>query len=100
MKSKTYLTVMTLQTRLSAKGQVVIPKDVRDRLGMVEGTVLDVIESAEGVFLRKPAQRKKMSVEEASEQLRKRVHYTGPPLSIEQLSWSAEADRAFRRTKR
>lgn len=91
---------MNAQTKVSGKGQVVIPKDVRDRLGMVEGTVLDVIESTEGVFLRRPAKRKKLSVDEASALLREKVHYNGPPLSIEQLSWSAEADREFRRTKR
>ena len=90
---------MTAHTRLSAKGQVVIPKDVRDRLGLVEGTVLDVIESADGVFLRKPSERKKLTVEEALAQLRETVQYKGPRLSIEQLSWSAEADRRFRRTR-
>lgn len=100
MPGKTYLTGMTAQTKLSAKGQVVIPKDVRDRLGWLQGNELEVIETGDGVVLRKPAKRKKMTVEEATEQLRKRVHYKGPPLSIEQLSWSAEADREFRRPKR
>ncbi len=97
---KTYLTAMNAQTKVSGKGQVVIPKDVRDRLGMVEGTVLDVIESADGVFLRRPAKRKKMTVEEASAFLRERVHYDGPPLPIEKLSWSAEVDREFERSRK
>ena len=67
---------MNAQTKVSGKGQVVIPKDVRDRLGMVEGTVLDVIESTEGVFLRRPAKRKKLSVDEASALLRERRSIT------------------------
>jgi AbrB family looped-hinge helix DNA binding protein len=91
---------MTAQTKVSGKGQVVIPKDVRDRLGMVEGTVLDVIESADGVFLRRPSKCKKMSVEEALAFLRERVHYDGPPLPIERLSWSAEVDREFERSRK
>jgi AbrB family looped-hinge helix DNA binding protein len=90
---------MAAQTRLSAKGQVVIPKDVRDRLGLIEGTVFDVVETGDGLLLRKPHQRKKLSVDEALEQIRRTVHYKGPPLTIEQLSWSAEADRAYRRTR-
>jgi AbrB family looped-hinge helix DNA binding protein len=86
---------MNAQIKVSAKGQVVIPKDVRDRLGMVEGTVIDVIESAEGLFLRKPGQRKKLTVAEASARLRELIKWEGPPLPIERLSWSAEVDREF-----
>ena len=91
---------MNAQIKVSGKGQVVIPKDVRDRLGMVEGTVLDVIESAEGVFLRKPAKRKKMSVEEATVRLRELIKWDGPPLPIERLSWSAEVDREYEERNR
>ena len=90
---------MTLQTKLSAKGQVVIPKDVRDRMGWPQGSALDVIETAGGVLLRKPRGRTKLTFEEATARLRKVVNYKGPPLTIEQLSWSSEADREFRRKK-
>lgn len=91
---------MNAQTKVSGKGQVVIPKDVRNRLGMVEGTVLDVIESADGVFLRRPAKRKKMSVEEATVRLRELIKWDGPPLPIERLSWSAEVDREYEERNR
>lgn len=86
---------MTAQTRLSAKGQVVIPKDVRDRLGLVAGTVFDVIETSDGVVLRKPRTRPKISVVEATRRLREMIKWDGPPLPIERLSWSAEVDREF-----
>lgn len=86
---------MTAHTKMSAKGQVVIPKDVRDRLGLTEGVVLDVIETDGGVILRKPAERKKLSVDEAVRELRKIHRHEGPPVSIERLSWSAEVDRAY-----
>lgn len=91
---------MTAQTRLSAKGQVVIPKDVRDRLGWLQGSALEVIETAGGVLLRIPQEGKKLSVDEVTARLRKIVKYKGPPLTIEQLSWSAEADRAYKQSKR
>jgi AbrB family looped-hinge helix DNA binding protein len=91
---------MTAQTRLSAKGQVVIPKDVRDRLGWLQGSELEVVETGDGVLLRKKSERKKLTVDEALARLRQLVHYRGPPLPIERLSWSAEVDREFEQSKK
>ena len=90
---------MTMQTKLSAKGQVVIPKDVRDRLGLTAGTVLEVIEAGDDVILRIPSHRQTLSVEEASRVLEEKVHYKGPPLPLERLSWSAEVDRASKKRR-
>jgi AbrB family looped-hinge helix DNA binding protein len=83
---------MNAQTKLSAKGQVVIPKDVRDRLGLVEGTVFDVIESGDGVILRKPSERPRISVDEALRRFREIYKHDGPPIPIEQLNWSPDID--------
>ena len=41
-----------LTTRVSSKGQVVLPKAVRERRGWTTGTELVVEERPEGVFLR------------------------------------------------
>lgn len=87
-----HLTGMTAQTKLSAKGQVVIPKDVRDRLGWTEGTVFDVIQTADGVFLRRPSWRKRISAAEALARIREVYRYEGPPIPIEKLSWSPDVD--------
>lgn len=91
---------MTAQTRLSAKGQVVIPKDVRDRLGWAQGNDLEVVETAGGVLLRRPPARGKLSVAEATAQLRKIYQHKGPPLPIERLSWSAEVDEEYERSRK
>ncbi len=40
-------------TRVSDKGQVVIPKEIRDRLGMTEGSKLIVISTEDAVILQK-----------------------------------------------
>ena len=77
---------MTAQTRLSAKGQVVIPKDVRDRLGWPQGSELEVIETGDGVLLRPRKPRGRLSVEEATARLRQIYQHKGPPIPIERLS--------------
>jgi AbrB family looped-hinge helix DNA binding protein len=91
---------MTAQTKLSAKGQVVIPKDVRDRLGWPQGSELELIETGDGVLLRKRPERKKITVDEAMAKLRVLVDYKGPPIPIEQLSWSARLDREYEKSQR
>lgn len=83
---------MSAHTKLSAKGQVVIPKDVRDRLGLTEGMTLDVIEAGDGVLLRRSRQPGKISAAEAVARLRKIYKHKGPPIPIERLSWSADVE--------
>ncbi len=79
-------------TRLSAKGQIVIPKDVRDRLGWVQGHDLEVIPMGDGVMLRPATRLKKKSIEEATRELRQIYRHEGPPIPIEKLSWSPDFD--------
>ena len=79
---------MNAQTKLSAKGQVVIPKDVRDRLGLAEGTVFDVIERGGEVVLRKAGNRAisdRRAVEAAVREIQSFYRYEGPPVSIEDM---------------
>ncbi|ESZ86987.1 MAG: regulatory protein [Blastomonas sp. CACIA14H2] len=79
-------------TRLSAKGQIVIPKDVRDRLGWAQGRDLEVIPMGDGVMLRPVAQTKRLSIDEATRELRELYKHEGPPIPIERLSWSPDVD--------
>ena len=75
---------MNAQTRLSSKGQVVIPKEIRDSLALKVGEVLNVsrqgtqivIESAGAVRERIDYQQFRSLVPAAS----------GPPLSIEDMN--------------
>jgi AbrB family looped-hinge helix DNA binding protein len=89
---------MNAQTKLSAKGQVVIPKAVRDRLCWEEGAALEVVERGDGVLLRaaQPA-RERITMEE----FRKRVPpYKGPRLSLEDIENAVLDEAAARyRTK-
>ena len=85
---KTHLTGMNAQTKMSGKGQVVIPKDVRDRLGLDSGDRFDVIERPDGVLLRKTSTKSDESFETITARLRSRIRYDGPPISIEDMSAS------------
>jgi AbrB family looped-hinge helix DNA binding protein len=77
---------MNAQTKLSAKGQVVIPKDVRDRLHWQQGQTLEVVETSEGVLLKQPSCRPRISHQDALAKIRSIVNYTGPAITIEEMN--------------
>lgn len=77
---------MNIHTKLSAKGQVVIPKDVRDRLKWQRGQTLELIETSEGVLLKQPPSRPRISHEEALAKIRAIVNYKGPAVTIDEMN--------------
>lgn len=79
---------MNAITKMSGKGQVVIPKDVRDRFHFAPGDKLDVIERPDGVLLRRPATKGGETFDEITARIRSIVKYTGPPVSIEDMHQS------------
>ena len=85
---------MTSHTRLSAKGQVVIPKVVRDRLHWHAGADLEVVETAGGVLLRPVSrQRERIGIEE----FRRRVpRHEGPPVTLDQMEQAILNEAAAR----
>jgi AbrB family looped-hinge helix DNA binding protein len=89
-------------TRLSSKGQLIIPKEVRDRHGWHEGTELEVEDRGDVVVLR-GAPRAFPST--AVEQVRGCLRYEGPPVPLERFDEAigeeiAEAWQAFERRSR
>ena len=79
-----------MRTRLSSKGQLVLPKEMRDRLGWSAGTELDVEASGEAVILRVRRPRGRTTLDE----LVGCIPYHGPAVS------PAEMDRAVDRAAR
>ena len=79
---------MNAFTRMSSKGQVVIPSEVRSALDWADGTELEVIRRSGGVFLKTVnTARTKISWDE----FRRRVPpYKGPPLTIEDMAEAVE----------
>ena len=92
------------RTRLSSKGQVIIPKAVRDRQGWKPGVELEVEDRGDLVVLRRP----KPFAPTTFEQVRGCLEYDGPPATIEEMDeavaehvrqmW-AEFERQQRRRK-
>lgn len=79
---------MNAVTRLSAKGQVVIPKATRERLNLRPGQSLEVVETPEGVLLKRVPVRGTLPLDEAMRRIRAIVTYDGPPVTIEEMNES------------
>jgi AbrB family looped-hinge helix DNA binding protein len=69
------------KTRLSSKGQVIIPKAVRDRHGWRPGVELEVEDRGDAVMLR-PA---RPFPQTTFEEVRGCLKYDGPPHTIEEM---------------
>lgn len=65
-------------TKLSTKGQVVLPKDIRDTLGLSSGTELEV-EVRDGLVVLRPI--RKTTVDDLAGML----PWTGEPKSLEEM---------------
>ncbi len=68
-------------TTMSSKGQVVLPKEVRDRLGWKAGLTFEVVEAGRSVVLRPIPEVQPKTVDEVYGCLA----YSGPPKSLEEM---------------
>ncbi|HEX5795222.1 MAG TPA: AbrB/MazE/SpoVT family DNA-binding domain-containing protein [Geminicoccaceae bacterium] len=76
------------KTRLSSKGQVIIPKAVRDRHGWEPGVELEVEDRGEAVVLRPANPFPPTTFEEVRGCLR----YDGPPVTIQEMDAAVERE--------
>ena len=70
-----------VRTVVSTKGQVILPKAIRDKRRWPAGTRLTVEDTAEGVLLKPEPISPQASVDEVFGMLK----YDGPPVSIEEM---------------
>lgn len=75
---------MNMETKLSSKGQVVIPKDIRDALRLLPGERLQVSRQGRRIVIEAVRPRhEKISYEE----FRRRVpRYEGAPVPVEEMT--------------
>jgi AbrB family looped-hinge helix DNA binding protein len=83
---------MATQITTSSKGQIVLPKRTRDRLGIASGTILDVIDTPTGVELRPARRTAPGSVRDAVRRAQSIMSYDGPRLDDEE--WRRAIDEA------
>jgi AbrB family looped-hinge helix DNA binding protein len=83
---------MNMQAKFSAKGQIVIPKDVRERYRFATGQIVEVVETPDGVLLKTPVAGKAATVEDALAKVRAAVDYSGP--RMDEIDWNAGIARA------
>ena len=86
-------------TLLSSKGQVIIPKAMRDAHRWQAGTRLEVQDTAEGILLKPVTRADKTALPNGLAAIRKRIAYLGPIVSTEDMN-AAVLREAARRHKR
>jgi AbrB family looped-hinge helix DNA binding protein len=88
-----------LNTHISTKGQVIIPKSMRDANHWVAGTELVAEQTPLGILLRPASTPKKRPLLATLRAIQERIGYTGPPVTVEQMN-QAVLDEAARRGSR
>lgn len=88
---------MNARTSVSPSGEVALPADVRERLAWAPGTALEVVETAEGIILRRPNIGNPFPRTTLAD-LDSLPGYDGPPKPIEEIS--RLSDEAIRRLLR
>lgn len=73
------------QTKLSAKGQVVIPVELREKMRLVPGTRFEIHETA-GEIRLKPLGRPNPFPRTATADLDRLPRWSGPAKSVEEIS--------------
>jgi AbrB family looped-hinge helix DNA binding protein len=77
-----------VKSQISSKGQVVIPKLIRESLGFTVGSEVEFVEHAEGVLLRRPTHEKKYTLDDLLNAL---PRYNGSQITEEMMQAGIEA---------
>lgn len=73
-----------LTTLVSSKGQVILPKALRESRGWDQGVRLEVVDTADGVLLRE-VEAEPLFPPTRMEDVFGMAGYSGPPVSVEQM---------------
>lgn len=86
---------MNVRAKISSKGQLVLPKAVRDAHGLGPGSEVDIESGSDVIVLRprvpKPRSGRTYTLDEVAGML----EYDGPPVSIREMNRAVEEE--FRR---
>jgi AbrB family looped-hinge helix DNA binding protein len=81
---------MNVRAKISSKGQLVLPKAVRDEFGLVAGSEVDIESRGNGIVLTPLPRkvRKKYTLDEVAGFLK----YDGPPVTLEEMEHALEEE--------
>jgi AbrB family looped-hinge helix DNA binding protein len=84
---------MNMQTRISSKGQIVIPKAVRNEMKLPIGAEFEVVRQNDDILLRRDRRKSGLSLDEAMAKLKliSAPYRPEKPLPIEDISRVSEA---------
>jgi AbrB family looped-hinge helix DNA binding protein len=83
----------TLRTRLSTKGQMILPKVIRDRHGWSAGTVLEIEDGPDGVILKPVKSAPAFAPTRLADVAGMLApYYSGPPKTIEEMNAGIEEE--------
>jgi AbrB family looped-hinge helix DNA binding protein len=84
-------------TVMSSKGQIIIPKALRDSYRWQLGTKLEVHETAEGLLLKPVLIENKNNLHLGLQAIRAGIAYKGPALSIKEMNAAVTREAAGKR---
>ena len=82
-----------LTTKVSSKGQVGLPKALRDRHGWTAGSRLTLEETPQGVLMKRAAPLSSRTWDEVFEMMK----YDGPPVSLQEMDEGVLAEARRRK---
>ena len=86
---------MNARARISSKGQLVLPKLVRDAYGLGPGSEVDIETVGETIVLRPRVRKRSTGRVYTLDQVAGMLKYDGPPVSIRDMDRAVEKE--FRR---
>lgn len=86
---------MNARARISSKGQLVLPKAVRDAYGLGPGSEVDIESVGETIVLRPRVRKPPTGRVYTLDQVAGMLKYDGPPVSIRDMDRAVEEE--FRR---
>lgn len=89
---------MNARVKLSSKGQIVLPKAVRDAHGWSEGTEFELVDDDAGGVRLLPVHRDEPDIPRLTieEFLAGRIKYDGPPVTLEDMDRAVLKEAARR----
>ena len=90
------MTTPSTPTRLSSKGQVIIPKALRDAKRWAAGMSLVAEQTTEGILLRPAAQQQKQPAGVALRRIQERIGYQGKAATPADMQRAVEEEAARR----